>query len=201
MTTILIADDHHIVATGITSLLPEGFNCCGIATTLAQTATMMAEQQPDILILDIAMPDGDGIDAIPHLQSACVTTRIVVLTMFAEPAVVRRALEADVYAYLLKAGPTEDFRNALLTVADGKKYLPAEVRSMMLRQQEVPPTLTPREREILRLIVRGYSSKEIAEQLFLAFETVHSYTKYIRQKLGCNNTASVVRVAIERHLV
>lgn len=86
-------------------------------------------------------------------------------------------------------------------MSKGKKFVSAEAHALISNQQEVPPTLTPREREILRLIVKGYSSKQIADRLCLAFETIHSYTKYIRQKLGCNNTASLVRVAIEQHLV
>lgn len=201
MTNILIADDHSIVAEGISRLLPEGFCCCGIATTLTETAAKMAELHPDILILDIAMPDGDGVDAIPRLLTASTATRIIVLTMYAEPSVIRRSLDANIYGYLLKSTSAEEFLAALHSVANGQKYVSDEVHKLIATLQEIPPTLTPREREVLSLIVKGYSSKEIANRLCLAFETVHSYTKYIRQKLGCNNTASLVRIAIEKHLV
>lgn len=198
--TILIADDHRLVAEGIQALLPMDYTCCGIAHTLAHTVALLAQYCPDILLLDIALPDGDGLDALPRLRKASPETRILVLTMYAEGAVVRRALQAKADGYLLKSTDSNELAKALHTVELGDTYLCPEALAQSI-QGEAPPSLTPREREVLRLIVEGLTMKEISERLYLGFETIHSYTKYLRQKLGCNNTASLVRTAIEQHLV
>ena len=175
---VAIADDHKMVAEGIARLIEESetAHVVGIAGTLGDAASLISAEQPDVLLLDVALPDGDGIDAIPQFLAASSQTRVVVLTMFGERAVIARALEAEV-------------------------YLCGESSRIQRISKEVAPTLTPREREILRLIVDGLSIKEIADRLCLGFETVHSYTKYLRRKLQANNTASLVRTAIEQHLV
>lgn len=200
-TKVIIADDHTLVAEGISRLLAPETECCGIAKTLADAETQLAEQKPDVLLLDIALPDGDGIDAIPRLQAASKKTRILVFTIYAEPAVIRRAMSGGAHGYLLKSAEEEELKVAIGTLAEGGTYVCTEARRLTGGRLEAAPTLTNREREILRLMASGMSTKEIADNLCLGFETVHTYTKYLRQKLGCNNMASLVRTAIEQHLV
>jgi len=101
---------------------------------------------------------------------------------------------------LLKNVNSEEVINAINSVANGGTYICKEAEMMNMLKREEQPSLTIREREILRLIVEGHTMKEIANTLCLGFETVHSYTKYLRKKLGCKNTASLVRKAIEQHL-
>ena len=201
MIRLIIADDHQIVAEGIVSLLDKDIYCCGIAKNLAETSALLASQAPDVLLLDIAFPDGDGIDAIPQLTAVCPKVHILMLTMYAEAAVIQRAMNSSACGYLLKNVGRTELLTAIRTVAKGETYVCKEALSITSNESEANIKLTAREREILRLIVAGMSTKEIANELCLGFETIHTYTKYLRQKLGCNNIASLVRTAIEQHLV
>lgn len=201
MTRVIIADDHRIVAEGIASLLDGNICCCAMTTTIAETIKAMVEQRPDVLLLDVAMPDGDGIDAIERLLAASPATRIVMLTMYAERAVIDRAIRGGAHGYVVKSAGREQLLAAISSVAGGGTYLCHEAKAVVEAQTAAPQALTAREREVLRLLVAGKSIKEIAGELYLGFETIHTYTKYLRLKLGCKNTASLVRKAMEQHLV
>ena len=202
-TTILIADDHQVVAEGIAQIIEKSSiaEVKAITHTLDETILKVELLQPDILLLDISMPDGDGIEAVPSITKVCPTIRIIMLTYFAEAAVIQRSMKAGAWGYLLKSTNAEELLQGIQTVAEGKHYICEEAKTISASSKETLPTLTIREREILRLVVEGYTMKEIASKLYLSFETVHSYMKYIRQKLGCNNIASLVRTAIEKHLI
>ncbi|MBQ6379856.1 MAG: response regulator transcription factor [Prevotella sp.] len=203
MISVMIADDHQVVAEGLARLIDNSKEAKTVTITgrVDETTEQLSRLKPQILLLDVALPDSDGIDAIPALLNASPTTRIIVLTMYAESAVVQRALAAHANGYLFKSVSPEELITAIRTVAKGDTYICEEARWILSAQTEIPPTLTAREREILRLIVQGKTMKEIANELCLGFETVHSYTKYLRVKLNCSNTASLVRTALEQHLV
>lgn len=203
MIEVLIVDDHRIVAEGVSQLMTgdEGIRTVGIAATLSEASQMMSELHPQVVLLDVALPDGDGIDALPELLSSSPETKVIVLTMFAEPSVIRRAMDAQAQGYLLKNTTKEELVEAIRTVAMGENYLSKEVRDQLLSDVKKAPVLTLREREIIRLMSEGCTMKEIADRLCLSFETVHSYTKNLRVKLGCNNTASMVRTAMEQHWI
>ena len=203
MINVVIADDHRLVAEGLAQLigrLPDTA-VAGIACTLDDAISLVGRCRPQILLLDVGMPDGDGIDAIPQLLEACPSCRIIMLTMYAEAAVVHRAMECGASGFVLKSTSSEELAEAISSVAAGATFLCRESQALIDNDTEAPPMLTPRERDILRLIVGGLSQKQIADRLCLGFETVRSYTKYLRKKLGCANTASMVRKAIEQHLV
>lgn len=203
MIEVLIVDDHRIVAEGVSQLMTgeEGIRIVGIAATLSEASQMMSELHPQVVLLDVALPDGDGIDALPELLSSSPETKVIVLTMFAEPSVIRRAMDAQAQGYLLKNTTKEELVEAIRTVAMGENYLSKELRDQLLSDVKKAPVLTLREREIIRLMSEGCTMKEIADRLCLSFETVHSYTKNLRVKLGCNNTASMVRTAMEQHWI
>lgn len=203
MIEVLIVDDHRLVAEGVSQLMTgdEGIRTVGIAATLSEASQMMSELHPQVVLLDVALPDGDGIDALPELLSSSPETKVIVLTMFAEPSVIRRAMDAQAQGYLLKNTTKEELVEAIRTVAMGENYLSKEVRDQLLGDVKKAPVLTLREREIIRLMSEGCTMKEIADRLCLSFETVHSYTKNLRVKLGCNNTASMVRTAMEQHWI
>lgn len=203
MTHILIADDHRVVAEGIAALLDseQDIHVDGIASAVSEALMLVGHLRPQLLLLDVGLPDGDGIDAIPQLLAACPSMRIVVLTMYAEAAVVHRAMQAGAHGFLLKSADADELARAVHTVAAGETFVCEAAQALIDVEAEAPPVLTVREREILQLIVQGCPQKEIADRLCLAFETVHSYTKYIRKKLNCPNTATLVRKAIEQHLV
>ena len=202
MISVIIADDHRLVAEGIEKLI-DGSNTAkvvGIADNISDAALLVADKQPDILLLDVAMPDGDGIDAIARLKETGSGLRVIVLTIYAEPSVIRRAIEGGADGYILKNTGSKELIEGIMTVAGGEQFVCREAR-WLLMGSEAAPSLTAREREVLRLIVEGNTMKQIAHRLNLGFETVHSYTKTMRQKLGCPNMSSLVRTAIERHLI
>ena len=173
----------------------------GLASTLNETAEMLSRIKPQVLLLDVALPDGDGIDAVPNLLSISDKTKIVVLSMFAEASVIRRAMKAGAVGYLFKSVGSTEIHKAIQMAAAGETCLCDEAQRLLNETEVSSPILTMREREILGLIAEGCTMKEIADRLCLGFETVHSYTKNLRQKLGCNNTASLVRAAIGQHLI
>lgn len=203
MPSVLIADDHCLVSQALQRIIDQS-ECAitvGIAGTLRQTEELLADLQPDILLLDIAMPDGDGIDALPQMRQVAPHTHIIILTMYAESAVINRAVNANADGYILKNTDAGELINAIQIVADNEKYICHEALQILKTTEKKDiAILTQREKDVLQLIVNGYSEKEIADKLFLSFETIHSYTKQIRRKLNCNNTASLVRTAIQQHL-
>lgn len=202
MTDIIIVDDHKLVAEGIEKLLEsrKDLNVAAIACSLKEAMQLAQKIQPQIVLLDISMPDGDGIDAIPDILSVSTGTHIIMFTMYAEPSVIRRALNNNINGYLLKTAGQQELDEAINTAMAGKTYICTEAQEIINNCEE-QPSLTTREQEILRLIAQGYTMKKISQELFLSFETVHGYAKSIKHKLNCNNNASLVRKAISQHLL
>ena len=174
MYRIIIADDHKMVAEAISRLVEtievEGSRIgevVSIAYTLEETRKACEELKPDILLVDMAMPDGNGIDFIPKLQELCPTMKIVVLTYYSEASIVRLALNNGARGYFLKACNAQELVEGLKKVGEGEVYV-CEEAMMTLRKKNKAETLTNREKEILRLIVEGFSTKEIAVKFILA---------------------------------
>ena len=203
MISIIIADDHKMVAQALKQVIEakDSAEVTGIALTIADAAGQLEEKKPDLLLLDIAMPDGDGIEALPKLRKASQDTKIIILTMYSEAEVIQRAIKSGVDGYLMKDSDAEEILAAIEQVSNGERYISPAAESKAAALTETIPQLTPREREVLKLIVEGKSSREAAKVLYLGFETVRSYTKYLRQKLGVKNTAGMVEKAIRLHLV
>ena len=203
MISIIIADDHKMVAQALKQVIEakDTAEVTGIALTIADAAGQLEEKKPDLLLLDIAMPDGDGIEALPELRKASQDTKIIILTMYSEAEVIQRAIKSGVDGYLMKDSDAEEILAAIEHVSNGERYISPAAESKAAALTETIPQLTPREREVLKLIVEGKSSREAAKVLYLGFETVRSYTKYLRQKLGVKNTAGMVEKAIRLHLV
>lgn len=203
MINVLIVDDHRVVAEGLSKLIneTEDVKVLDIACTLSEAEHLVEVHKPQVLLLDVALPDGDGIDAIPRLSAISPSSRFIICTSFAESAVVQRAMHGGAHGYILKSTGMDELLDGIRKVVETGTYICGAAAELVEGDSEVPPVLTLREREILRLMVEGYTIKEISSKLCLAFETVHSYTKCLRHKLGCGNTASLVRTAITRHLV
>lgn len=203
MISIIIADDHKMVAQALKQVIEakDTAEVTGIALTIADAAGQLEEKKPDLLLLDIAMPDGDGIEALPKLRKASQDTKIIILTMYSEAEVIQRAIKSGVDGYLMKDSDADEILAAIEHVSNGERYISPAAESKAAALTETIPQLTPREREVLKLIVEGKSSREAAKVLYLGFETVRSYTKYLRQKLGVKNTAGMVEKAIRLHLV
>jgi len=202
MVNILIVENHRLVAEGIARILGSDpdFKVMKIVNTIDEAAAVAEKRHPKIMLLGVDLSDGDGIEAIPRLRAAYPNCRIIILTMYAQAAVVYRAMRKEVSGFLLKTASSSELITAIRRVANGGQYICQESQALLDNETEEPVPLTNREQQILKLIVEGLSHKQIADRLCLGFETVHSYAKAIRKKLKCNNMTSVVRKAIGQHL-
>lgn len=202
---ILVVDDHPVVRSGITSVLATqaDFDIVGEAATGDEAIAIAARLEPDLVLMDLRMPGGSGVEASAAILAANPSTRIVVLTTYASDGEVLRAIEAGAVGYLLKDVPHDELFRALRAVARGERYLaPAVTQRLMSRwQQPARQTLTDRELEVLHRVARGDGNKQIAHDLGIAEPTVKAHLVHIFEKLGVENRTAAARMARERGLV
>ena len=203
MIKVSIVDDHKIITDALSEIINkiEGFCIIDKAFSIAECREMLKRSQPDVLLLDVSLPDGNGIDLCPEIKKNYPEVKILILTSYAESNVVARALDEGAHGYVLKNAAVEEVIEGIRIVLAGKRFLCDEAKVLFKNQMYQPISLSPKEREVLKLIVDGFTIKEISEKLFLGFETVRSYHKYLHLKLGVHNTAQLVRMAIEQKLV
>jgi len=160
--------------------------------------------RPRILVLDLNMPGGDTLEAIPAILESSPETRIVVLTMQDEPAIARASIQAGASGYVVKDAAGEELIQAVQLVLRGDTYLHPQLGARIAAQGSEPERtddLTDREREVLRLVALGHTNSEIASQLFLSVRTVESHRAHIQQKLRLSSRAELVRYALETGLI
>lgn len=205
MIKIAISDDHKVITQSLDTMLNqnEGLEVLAHAANIAECEVMLEQNNDiDVLLLDIGMPDGNSLDYIETWKDRYPEVRILVLSTYAEAAVINRALSSGADGYVLKSSDKEELFEGIQSVMNGKQFVCKEAVAILQAHPQMDVVqLTPREREVLKLIVEGYSIKMIADRLCLGFETVHSYYKYLKLKLGVPNTAALVRVAMEQKLV
>ena len=207
-TTVLIADDHAIVMEGLVSLLKEHdldvIGAVGDGEKLIEAARRL---KPDVIVTDLSMPGMTGLDVLVKLKEDKFDGKVVVLTMHNDAERATQALKAGASAFLLKESAGEELVNAIHQALQGRVYLTAAVtRSVIERMadshgQASSSELTPRQLEVLRLIVKGQRMKEIASTLRLSTRTVETHKYEMMQVLGLHSTAELVRYAIERRLI
>ncbi len=202
MTNVLIVESHQLVAEGIARLLKEEADIKIVKTvnSIDGAISVAEKKHPKVILLGVGLSDGDGIDAIPRIRAAYPKCKIIILTRYAEAAVVHRALSKGISGFIVKTASGKELKEAIRVVVGNGSYFCKVSQALIGNEPEEPAPLTKREREILKLIVEGLSQKQVADRLCLGFETIHSYAKSIRKKMKCRNTASVVRKAIEQHL-
>ena len=204
---IVVADDHQVVRTGLKLLLDseEDFEVVAEAGDVASASRTVLGYKPDVLVLDLNMPDGSSLPAIPKMLTDSPNTNIVVLTMQEDPAFAREALQAGARGYVLKEAADSELVEAVRMAAEGRTYLHpelgAKIAAAPAEPAGPPDDLTEREVEILRLIALGHTNAEIAEQLFLSVRTVESHRARIQQKTSLNTRAELVRYAFDHDLV
>jgi len=200
---VALVDDHKIITDSLSEIIEkqEGIAVVGKAFSIAECRKMLKESQPDVLLLDVSLPDGNGIDLCAEIRSLYPDLKILMLTGYAEINVIGRAFDSGANGYVLKNSSAEEIIEGIRTVTAGKRFLCDKTAGLFKRDAYQPVSLTPREREILKLVVEGLTIKEIADKLFLGFETVRSYHKFIHLKLDVHNAAQLVRTAIEQKLV
>jgi two-component system response regulator NreC len=204
-TTIVLADDHAVVRSALRMLLDSepGFEVVAEAGDAEAATRYVLGHKPTVLILDLNMPGGSSLEAIPAILEASPATEIVVLTMQSEPAFARKALQAGVRGYVLKEAAEAELVQAVRSAAAGDTYLQPALGARLAAEPESRKgdDLSDRESEVLRLIALGHTNAEIAEQLFLSIRTVESHRAHIQQKLRLSSRAELVRYALENGLV
>jgi two-component system response regulator NreC len=203
---IVLADDHAVVRRGLELLLdaePDFEVVASVGDVDAAVRTTRGHK-PDVLILDLNMPGGSSLEAIPRIRSSSPETQIAVLTMQDEPAFARQALGAGALAYVLKEAADDELVTAVRRAAAGETYLNPQLGARMAAEPPTPgppDDLSEREVEVLRMIALGYTNAEIAERLYLSIRTVESHRAHIQQKLRRSSRADLVRYALEHGLI
>ncbi len=204
--TVLIADDHTIVMEGLVSLLKDTFDVVGAVSDGSRLVEEAIRLKPDVIVTDISMPGMSGMDALRRLKALRSDTRIILLTMHANAAVVTEAMHAGASGYLVKQSAGDELVTAIHEVLQGRVYLtPAltqdVIASMSGPSKDRPTQLTPRQRQVLKLVAEGRRMKEIAAILQLSPRTVETHKYEMMQALGVQSTAELVRYAIQQRLV
>lgn len=208
---ILIADDHELVRRGVLGVLHSrhGWRVVGEAANGREAVEKTIKLKPDVAILDISMPELDGVEAVCQIREAVPDTKVLVLTMHESDQVVKRALDAGAHGYVLKSDLSESLPKAVKAIAEGKRFLTPKVSEIVLegflktRSQQgerAGARTTPRETEIIRLLAEGRSNKEIAAQLGIAVRTVETHRSKIMLKLGLHSLAELIHYAIQHKI-
>jgi len=204
---VLLADDHQIMRQGLKNLLErEGFAVVAEASDGHEAIRLAEATHPDVVVLDLAMPGLNGVDAGRHITHASPRTRAILLTMHKEDAYVLQALNNGINGYVLKSQAAEDLVRAIREVTRGSMYRSPGVSRAVVdayrAKTDLPPDpLSPREREVLQLVAEGKTTKEVAAILGVSVKTAESHRTRIMEKLNIHETASLVRYAIRRGLI
>lgn len=203
MIRVHIVDDHKMLVEGLRMLIDESGTAkvTAVSHDATQCYRTLANETPDVLLLDINLPDANGVDLCAELKSKYPDLKILALTSYGEYTVVRRMIENGALGYVLKNAMSEEMIAGIEAVASGELFLCHEVDVLMKKQENTAIWLTLRERELLKLIVEGYTNPEIAEKIFLSPETIKGYRKNLLFKLGVKNTATLVKLTIEQKLI
>ncbi len=209
---ILLADDHDVVRRGIKGVLEErpDWTVCGEARTGREAVALAAALQPNVAVLDLAMPDLNGIEATRQIAKISPQTEILLFTVHMTEALLPEVVAAGARGYLLKSDAVKSIATAVESVAHHKPFFsPAVSANTTAAQMRSAPAagegraalaLTPREREVTQLIAEGRSNKKIATLLDLSVKTVETHRAAVMRKLGVNSVAGVVRYAVRNHL-
>jgi two-component system, NarL family, response regulator NreC len=206
---ILIVDDHAVVRSGIRLLLAaeDDLEPVGEAGTAREAIFEARSLKPDVVLMDVVMPDGNGLDAIPTLLHEHPDLKVLMLSMQDDPQYVRQAFAAGASGYVLKEAADTEVVAAVREVARGGRYVHPELGARLVaaeteekRRAEEDP-LSEREREVLRLLALGHTNQEIAKQLYISVRTAETHRAHIMQKLRLSSRAELVRYALDRGLL
>jgi DNA-binding NarL/FixJ family response regulator len=207
--SILIADDHALVRDGLRAILGRepGFRVIGVAADGREAVREVKRLLPDIVIMDIVMPELSGIDAAAQIRDQCEPTKVIMLSMHSTVEHIFRALQAGALGYLLKGSAGSEVVEAVRAVHAGKRYLTSKVSDAVVdgyvrehRPSSPLESLSPREREVMLLVVEGRSSSEIAHALHLSPKTVETHRSRLMEKLGVENVIGLVKFAVQHGL-
>src|SRR5690554_1854870 len=207
---ILIVDDHEVVRIGLRSLLERigQFEVVGEAASAQEAIELTRSRKPDVVVMDIRMPDGSGIEACRAIRSESQDVKVIMLTSYTDDEAIFASVMAGASGYVLKQIGSHELVEAIRTVAAGGSLLDPSITGKVLermrgmsRDQQHHEKLTDQELRILRLIADGRTNKEIAEALYLSEKTVRNYVSSILSKLNLSNRAEAAAYAVRRHLL
>ena len=206
-TTIVLADDHTIVRAALRALLEaeQGFEIVAEAGEVDEAVRKVLAYKPSVIVLDLSMPGGPSLSAIPRIMQASPGTSVVVLTMENEPRFAREAFRAGALGFVLKEAADTELVAAVRAAVNGMRYLNPQLGGLIASAPETPPgppdNLTEREVEVLRLVALGHTNAEISQQLYLSVRTVESHRAHIQEKSGRSTRAELVAYARENGLL
>jgi DNA-binding NarL/FixJ family response regulator len=210
--TVLIADDHEIVRAGVRNLLESGGYAVCAEVSNGREAVKLAEQlQPDVVILDVTMPELNGIEAAKQVLKLCPDTKVLVFTVHDAEQVVVEIFRSGAHGYVLKSDAGRQLLDAVQCVLGGKHYFSSQVSEVIfesMRNTNLPHSAprdeekpTTREREIIQLLAEGVSNKEVADKLGISVKTVETHRAAIMRKLGLHSIGELVRYAVRNHMI
>jgi len=202
---ILIADDHGVIRGGLRAILEDepGFEVIGEANDGEEALHLVSELRPDIVLLDIAMPGIDGSECTRRLTMMYPQIHVLILTVYEDESLLREAIRAGASGYVIKRAAEEELIAGIQAVSRGDMYIHPAITRLLLKdltptinsQRDVLETLTSRELEVMRYIVRGYTNRQIAESLFISVRTVEGHRANLFGKLGLKNRVELVEFA------
>ncbi|XMO87073.1 response regulator transcription factor [Algibacter sp. AS12] len=210
MIKVSITDDHYVVLKGIESLLKDEkhINVISIHENAKDTLKAFKVKEPDILFLDINLPDINGIELTKTITKTFPNVRIIALTNHEDVSFVKRILDNGAFGYLLKNAHKAELLEAISTVTKGEKFLQESIKKKILNQSlgrtentAFQPKLTRRETEVLRAIFEELTTQEISEKLFVSPKTVEAHRMNIMSKLGAKNSVGIIKIAIQKQLL
>lgn len=205
-TKILLVDDHVLVRYGVKLILQAeaGFEVVGEATTENEAVEKASALQPDIVVMDLDLNGANGLKVSRQILNNLPATKIVILSAETSPETAQQALHVGASGYVIKGADNEELVRAIRTVMSGRCYLCPEITTSLIRAQAlqpastatIPPLLTDRDRELMRLVAAGLRNKEIAEKFSLSIKAIEASRSKLMHKLGCNSAAELVRYAV-----
>jgi DNA-binding NarL/FixJ family response regulator len=210
---ILIADDHEVVRQGVKSLLVKqpGWEVCAEAANGREAVQKARQHKPQVAVLDITMPELNGLEAARQILKACPKTEVLILTVHESEQLVREILSAGAHGYVLKSDAGHDLVAAIESLSQGRTFFTSKVSKIVMQGLRSATTtrastaerleLTPREREIIQLIAEGSSNKEVANTLGLSVKTVETHRTNLMRKLGLHSVVDVIHYAIRNRII
>lgn len=208
---VLIADDHEIVRAGVRNLIENGgYSCCGEASDGRAAVRMASELHPDVAILDVTMPELNGIEAAKQILKACPSTKVLVFTVHDAEQVVIEIFRSGAHGYVLKSDAGRQLLEAIACVLGGKHYFSSQISEVIFdsmktgglaRPEDDDEKPTTRERELIQLLAEGLSNKEAADRLGISVKTVETHRAAVMRKLGLHSIGELVRYAVRNHII
>lgn len=198
-----IVDDHTMFAEGLAAAVNKSdvLHVSRLFTTQEACRQALCERRPDVLLLDISMPDGSGVAFCEEMLEAHPKMKLVAITIHDEYSVIQRMLDVGIHGYLLKSSSVEELEDALVRVWKGERYVSPQVADILRQADTSKVFLSAIEKQVLELLCLGHTNPEIANRMHLSTETINWYRKRLLSKFGVRNTVSLVALVLREHIL